>query len=126
MNGKHVLRAAAGAAAAAVLVSMPRVAGALRDWQATRRQAALRAVRTAIDNGADAVDLSAFLDEDRPASGDARDDAEIRGLALAADVGPRPPAAHQYVLGVGAAARARWSAPETSAALTLAGATVTG
>src|SRR5690349_2517921 len=98
MTHRRWLWPAAALMGAAVAVSWPHVAGALRDGRATERQQALRTLRAAVDRGADSVDLSAFIEAD--ATADARDDAELRALALAAEIGPRPPAAQQYLLDV--------------------------
>jgi hypothetical protein len=108
-------------AGAAVASSWPHLASALRGWRATERQQALRALRAAVERGADAVDLAAFIEAD--AASNVRDDAELRALALAAEIGPRPPAAQQYALDVVAATRLRWSAPAVDA---IAGSTSSG
>jgi len=115
------------AAALAALVAIPRVAAALKAWEAVQRQAAIAAARAALTSGADGVDLTTLLTPDGAAEDpNEGDDAAIRRLALAAEIGPRPPEAQQYLIDVAAQEIARWGDPAAVAAAAAAGATVPG
>jgi hypothetical protein len=89
---KKWLWLAAGAAAAA-LVASPRIATAYKVWEATQRQEQILAAKQAIASGADGLpQLSGLLQEqDSDNPGNEADDAEIRRLVMAAEVGPRTP-----------------------------------
>ena len=108
---KKPLWAPAGLIAAACLVAAPRVGKAFKVWEATRREAAIMAARTALANGSDHVDLSALLTDPGTTANDPDqgDDAEVRRLAMAAEIGLRPPAAQQYLMKLHAEQRASWS-----------------
>jgi len=120
------LWAVAGLVAVAAFVAMPRVAGAFRAWEAAQHQAAIAAARAALSSGADGVDLTALIAD--AASGDPNnpnetDNADIRRLAMDAEIGPRPPEAQQYLINLAAETSAIWADPTVAAA---AGATVPG
>jgi len=111
----------------AFLVS-PRVANAFRTWEATQRQATLLSAKNALKAGADGLpELSALLSEAADESGqNEADDAQIRGLALAAEIGPRTPDAQKYLLNIAAQERRRWNDPMVVAQAAAAGATTPG
>jgi len=123
MANKKWLWGAAGLVAASAFFAAPRVAGAFRAWEAAQHQAAILAARAALSNGADGVDLTALMADATPGDPDEADNAEIRRLAMAAEIGPRPPEAQQYLINLAAETSAIWADPSAAIA---AGATVPG
>jgi len=126
MAKRKWLWAVAALFAGTALFATPRVANALRAWEAAQHQAAIAAARAALNAGADGVDLSALIAD--AASGDPNDPNEtdsavIRRLAMDAEIGPRPPEAQQYLINLAAETSAIWADPTVAAA---AGATVPG
>ncbi len=122
MHNSKWLATAAGAAIA-VLLGAPRVAQAYKTWQYNQNQELLAAAQAAIAAGADGLpDLSALSDTDAKAS-DQTDDATVRNLVMAAEIGPRPQWAMQQLLSTIAEERAKWADPTVAAA---AGATTPG
>jgi hypothetical protein len=93
------------------LLAVPRVSHALRVWEIARRDAALRAARAAVLAGADGLpDLSAVLETDQQGEDpDSPDNAVVRSLVMAAELGPRPADAMQRLLSEAAQERARWA-----------------
>jgi hypothetical protein len=125
MVRKSWLWMTAVAVAVTALVAAPRVANAVRAWEATQRQAAIRTAQVALRQGADGVDLTALLQEPgAPAADpDEPDSAVVRRLATEAEVGQRPAEAQQYLLALAAEQKAFWA--DASAAI-LVGATIPG
>ncbi|HET9156242.1 MAG TPA: hypothetical protein VFN91_06220, partial [Myxococcaceae bacterium] len=107
---KRWLSIAAGGVLLALL-AVPRVSHALKVWEMSRRDAALKAARAAVLAGADGLpDLSAVLETDQQGEDpDSRDDAQVRALVMAAELGPRPGDAMQRLLREAAQERARWA-----------------
>src|SRR5882762_6565823 len=101
MANKKWLWGAAGLVAM-VLFAAPRMAGAFRAWEAAQYQAAILAARAALSNGADGVDLTALLADATAGDPNEVDDADIRRLAMAAEIGLRPPEAQQYLINLAA------------------------
>ena len=99
------------------------MAGAFKAWEAAQHQAAILAAREALSSGADGVDLTALLADATSDDPNEADDAEIRRLAMAAEIGPRPPEAQQYLIELAAETSAIWADPSAAIA---AGATVPG
>ena len=99
------------AAALAALVAAPRMARAFKQWEYAQRQDALQKARALVAAGADGVpDLSALIQPDGSSSDpDAPDNAEIRALATAAEIGPRTPETQQMLLQIAAQERVRWA-----------------
>ena len=115
--------ATAAGAAIAVLLGAPRVAQAYKTWQYNQKQEVLAAAQAAIAAGADGLpDLSVLSDADSKAS-DQTDDATLRNLVMAAEIGPRPQWAMQQLLQTVADQKAKWADPTAAAA---AAATVPG
>jgi hypothetical protein len=118
---------AVAVSALAAVAAIPRMATALKAWEAGQRQAAIVAARAALSSGADGVDLTSLLTPDgAPEDPDEGDDAEIRRLAMAAEIGLRPPEAQQYLIDLAAQELAKWADPAAVAAAAAAGATVPG
>ena len=124
MHNSKWLATAAGAAIA-VLFGAPRVAQAYKTWQYNQKQDLLAAAQAAIAAGADGLpDLSGLGDTDADAkASDQTDDATLRSLVMAAEIGPRPQAAMQQLMQTIAEERAKWADPTVAAA---AGATTPG
>ena len=99
------------------------MAGAFRAWEAAQHQAAILAARAALSSGADGVDLTALMADAAAGDPNEADDADIRRLAMAAEIGLRPPEAQQYLINLAAEASAKWADPSAAIA---AGATVPG
>ncbi len=99
--------------AIAALIATPRVARAFKQWEYAQRQAALQEARAAVAAGADGLpDLASLIDPDAGASDpDSRDNAEIRSLAMAAELGPRTPDTQQMLLQIAAQELATWGDP---------------
>jgi hypothetical protein len=99
--------------AIAALIGAPRVARAFRQWEVAMRQAALQEARAAVAAGADGLpDLAALTDPAASSSDpDSRDNAEIRSLVMAAELGPRTPETQQMLLEIAAQERVRWADP---------------
>ncbi len=118
--------ATAAGAAIAVLLGAPRVAQAYKTWQYNQKQEVLAAAQAAIAAGADGLPdlsvLSSDTDADSKAS-DQTDDATLRNLVMAAEIGPRPQWAMQQLLQTVADEKAKWADPTVAAA---AAATVPG
>ena len=115
--------------AAAALIAAPRVANAFKAWEATQRQATLLAAKNALRAGADGLPgLSALLNDSSsdPAEKDEVDDAQIRGLAMAAEIGPRTAETQKYLLNIAAQERAKWSDPDSLAQAAALGASTPG
>jgi hypothetical protein len=99
--------------AAAVLVAapllVPRASRALKVLEQQRRLAALKEARAALAAGADGLpQLSNLVVESGTDDPDATDDAQVRALATAAEVGQRPGWAVQKMMEEAARARAKW------------------
>ncbi len=103
----------APSAAIAALVAAPRIAQAFRQWEYAQRQAALQQARAAVAAGADGLpDITALLDPSASASDpDSLDNASIRALAMAAEIGPRTPETQQMLLQIAAQQTAIWADP---------------
>jgi len=103
----------AACAAIAALIAAPRVARAFKQWEYAQRQAALQEARAAVAAGADGVpDLATLIDPNaNPSDPDSRDNAEIRSLVMAAELGPRTPETQQMLLEVAAQQRVLWADP---------------
>jgi len=99
--------------AIAALIAIPRVARAFKQWEYAQRQAVLQEARAAVAAGADGLpDLAALIDPGASASDpDSRDNAEIRSLAMAAELGPRTPETQQMLLQIAAQQLALWADP---------------
>ncbi|HEY6910398.1 MAG TPA: hypothetical protein VI356_13560 [Myxococcales bacterium] len=112
MANKKWLWVAAGAVASAALVGAPRVARAYKAWELSQRQATILAAKNAIAAGADGLpELAPLINEvaaEQPAQEDG-DDAEIRRLVMAAEIGPRTPDAQKYLINLAAQERAKWA-----------------
>ena len=115
----------AAIAAIAALLAAPRVARAYAAWQYSQKQAVLEAAQAAIAAGADGLpDLSLLTTPDSDAStAEVADDATLRRLVMAAEVGPRPQEAMQQQLQTAAQEKVKWADPAFAVA---AGATVPG
>jgi hypothetical protein len=109
---KRWLWVAAGAVASAALVGAPRVARAYKAWELSQRQSAILAAKKSLAAGADGVpELAPLVNE---AAADAagqeeNDDAEIRQLVMAAEIGPRTPDAQKYLINLAAEEQAKWA-----------------
>src|SRR5712664_1404020 len=123
MAEKRWLWVATGIVAVTGLLAIPRMAGAFRAWEAAQHQAAILAARAALSSGADGVDLTALMADAAAGDPNEADDADIRRLAMAAEIGLRPPEAQQYLINLAAEANAKWADPSAAIA---AGATVPG
>ncbi|HZX96312.1 MAG TPA: hypothetical protein VFE90_17455, partial [Myxococcales bacterium] len=113
MAKKKWLYVAAGAVAAAALVSSPRVARAYKAWELNQRQSTILAAKNALKAGADGLpELSPLLADASAEQGEAEetDNAEIRRLVMEAEIGPRTPDAQKYLINLSAQERARWAA----------------
>ncbi len=113
MANRKWLWVAAGAVASTALVGAPRVARAYKAWESSQRQAAILAAKNALAAGADGVpELAPLVNEATAdqAEQEEADDAEIRRLVMAAEIGPRTPDAQKYLLNLAAEERAKWAA----------------
>ena len=113
MANRKWLWVAAGAVASTALVGAPRVARAYKAWESSQRQAAILAAKNALAAGADGVpELAPLVNEAtaNQAEQEEADDAEIRRLVMAAEIGPRTPDAQKYLLNLAAEERAKWAA----------------
>jgi len=99
--------------AIAALLAAPRVARAFKQWEQAQRQAILQQARAAVAAGADGLpDLTPLLDPDAsPSDPDSRDNAELRSLAMAAELGPRTPQTQQMLLQIAAQERVKFADP---------------
>jgi hypothetical protein len=111
--------------AAGLAACAPNVVGAYNDWKAERRKALIEKTEAALAQGLDYVpwwdDLTAghqpaddtLMEAEAP--GDAvaeekeeRDDADLRRLAMQAELGPRSPSFHQHLMQLAAVEARRW------------------
>jgi len=116
LRGTHVANKKwlwiAAASGIAAVFGAPRIARAYKLWEYTQRQAAISAAQAAVSSGADGlpVDVTALLDPDANANDpNEADDATVRALVMAAEIGPRPPEAMQQLLQLVAQERAKWA-----------------
>ena len=99
----------AGAVLVAAPLLVPRASRALKLLEQQRRLAALNEARAALAAGADGLpQLANLVVEAGGDDPDATDDAQVRALATAAEVGARPGWAVQKMMEEAARARARW------------------
>ncbi len=97
----------------------PRLARAYKLWEYTQRQAAIQAARAAATAGADGLpaDAATLLETGAdPNDPNEADDATVRALVMAAEIGPRPPDAMQKLLQIAAQERAKWLDPSPAIA----------
>ncbi len=123
LRGTHVANTKwlwiAAAFGIAAVFGAPRIARAYKLWEYTQRQAVLQAAWAAVNAGADGlpVDAATLLGTDAdPNDPNEADDATVRALVMAAEIGPRPPDAMQKLLQIAAQERAKWLDPSPAIA----------
>jgi photosystem II stability/assembly factor-like uncharacterized protein len=124
-NKKRILIGAG--AAAGLAACTPQVVDVYNDWKAAQRNALIERAELALSKGADAIDWSQDfgLEEgeevEQAEGGEEKDDSKLRHLAMAAEVGPRPPEFNEKLLRIAREEQQKWSALSAQGAARPAG-----